>query len=743
MHYAYFILLGLIFAIIFWGSSSPTESVSFCDSLFLVVSAFTGSGLNPINLSQLTTGQQVILTIMMILGSPVLISLFTIWFRTHIFEKRFEDIVAMERGRKLKATGTVVSMAGAMFGLPVMSSFRATKRRDTDGSRRHWQRAEADAFELSNPVGASRGRDRELPREPEHLNPIQEGQKLENVTSTSGRQLSPVSHTTRRRPATRDSGRSGGNVEGFDFRTFVKANKKSIGRNGQFFDLTEEKREYLGGVEYRALKVLFVIVGVYFVLWQLLGAIALGAWISVHGTSVSAVNSQNPWWSGVFLAISSFNSAGMTLLDAGIAAFEDDAFVLTIVTILALAGSSIFPAFLRATVYFCSYVLKIMVDEDYYDVWKEAFDFILKYPRRLYMMMFPAKANWIFVAIFSVFSVLGWVLLLVLSIGNSVLDDFSVGKQIGIGLFQSLTISAPGFAVFSVSSLYFDVQVFWVIVMYISAYPEIIVMRNSNVYEERSLGIYAGDDSDSESSDSSDSESVLNKPMIPLHGPLLSTPPTNGTHGAPRTSVSGRSQAETVFSTASVRSIKKLATVGRRGTAFVGKQIQKRMNNFQGVGVAAKPRLKRATEIRFDDPAPALAQEGQVSLVSQHLRGQLSHDIWFIALALFIITLIETSHSIEDPTSYSVFNFLFEIVSGYTNIGLSVGVSGQSYSFCGGWYTGSKLIMVLMMLRGRHRGLPVALDHAVKLPGWDNVEKQEEDAEIRRSLGRSRVSLEA
>ena len=231
------------------------------------------------------------------------------------------------------------------------------------------------------------------------------------------------------------------------------------------------------------------------------------------------------------------------------------------------------------------------------------------------------------------------------------------------------------------------------------------------------------------------------KPLIPPHGPLL-VPDTHG--GARRVSVSAVSQAESHLTSASTKSIKKLATVGRRGTAFVGKQIQKRMNNFQGVGVATRPPLKRATEINFNDaPSPALAQEGQVSLVSQHLRGQLSHDIWFIALALLLITLIETSHSIVDPTSYSVFNFLFEIVSGYTNIGLSVGLPGQAYSFCGGWYTGSKLIMVIMMLRGRHRGLPVALDHAVKLPGWDNVKKQEEDAVIRRSLGRNRASLEA
>lgn len=47
--------------------------------------------------------------------------------------------------------------------------------------------------------------------------------------------------------------------------------------------------------------------------------------------------------------------------------------------------------------------------------------------------------------------------------------------------FLRIGIPSSGFAVVSVSSLYFDVLVLWVIVMYISAYPEIIVMRNSNV----------------------------------------------------------------------------------------------------------------------------------------------------------------------------------------------------------------------------------------------------------------------
>ncbi|WQF82584.1 Putative cation transporter [Colletotrichum destructivum] len=747
VHYAYFILTGLIFAGIFHGLSHPANSVSFIDSLFLVISAFTTSGLNTVDISKLSTAQQAIIALMMILGSPVFVSIFTIWLRARVFEKRFEDIVEAERNRRIKKTGTIVGMAGAMIGLPVMSSFKGSKRKQKKG--RHERQAEADAFQLTGSTSREKGHDRSQSQTTDQesapsgmLESIEEGRKL-GVSTSSTEPLSPKSNaTTRRRPFSRDDGRQHIS-ESFDFKTFIHENKKSVGRNGQFFDLTEEQREYLGGVEYRALKILFTIVCVYFALWQLLGAITLGAWSYGHSQSITAVNSQNSWWAGIFLAISSFNNAGMTLLDAGVAAFDNDAFVLTIVTILSLAGNAAFPAFLRATVYFCSLVLKISVDDDEYTVWKEAFDFILKYPRRLYMMMFPAKANFVFVTMFSTITIMDWVLLLVLSIGNSAIEAYPVGKRVGLAVFQALSIPSTGFAVVPVSSLYFDVLVLWVIAMYISAYPEIIVMRNSNVYEERSLGIYATEPEKSEDLDSTANEST--DELLPTFGPLLSEPTFGHALGTERTAVSasGLSQAKSGIST---KPVKKLAAIGRRGTSFVGRQIQSRMNNFQGVGVTARPRLKRSAAINFDNPnAPpgsASTPEGHVSLVSQHLRGQLSHDIWAIAFALFLITLIETSHSIADPRSYSVFNFLFEIVSGYTNIGLSIGLPDHSFSFAGGWYTGSKLVMIMMMIRGRHRGLPVALDHAVKLPGWDNVKKQNEDAEIRRSLGKSRTSLE-
>jgi Trk-type K+ transport system membrane component len=96
---------------------------------------------------------------------------------------------------------------------------------------------------------------------------------------------------------------------------------KSGGQNSQFHGLTTEERERLGGCEYRALRVLSVIVPLYFVLWQLLGCLALGAWINHNLPGPPLENGINPWWQGIFNGASAFNDPGMSLLDANMILF--------------------------------------------------------------------------------------------------------------------------------------------------------------------------------------------------------------------------------------------------------------------------------------------------------------------------------------------------------------------------------------------------------------------------------------
>ncbi|KAK6949393.1 hypothetical protein Daesc_009468 [Daldinia eschscholtzii] len=731
--------------LIFWGASAPKYSVGWWDSMFMVMSALTASGLNTVNVSELTTFQQVELCVLMMIGSQVLISYVTIAFRKHIFEKRFEDIVKMEREKrkkKVSGTGAIVGMTGAMFGLQVMSSFGKGKSsssaekpkpvshvRNISSSSRRGMPTEETIPEVD--IESGRG------QQHHHINflePVQEGKSFEphahTHAATTGHSIyqtqSHQSGATRRRSGTAES-RTG--FEGFNVQTFLKEQKRNIGRNGQFFNLSEDQREYLGGVEYRSLKFLSFFVIVYFLLCQFFGAIALGAWMSVYAVDTAAVNAQNPWWAGIFLAISAYNNAGFTLLDAGFIPFQSSYFLLIVVTLLSLAGPAAFPVFMRFIIWSMSTLLNLLSKDKEYTVWKEGFDFILKFPRRVYTSLFPAKDTWMFAATFMTFVIVDWVLILLLSIGNPTMDAIPVGQRIFDALFQGFSIPSGGYAIVSPSAMYFDILVLWLVVYYTAAYPHIITMRNSNVYEERSLGIYEGDQPEEEQLHSASSSVIEEEAANILDETGLQPVTTDNKNW------------DAISRTPTTKSIKMLYSVGRRGTAFVGRQIQRRMTAFQGVGVAAPPPgpaikpLARAKTMDFGRASVHSLQHhpptGPPSLVSQQVRGQLSHDVWWIALMLFVITLIETSHSLADPVSFSVFNILFEIVSGYTNIGISIGLPDQSYSLSGGMHTGSKIIMILVMLRGRHRGLPVALDRAIKLPGKKLAEYEEEDAEIR------------
>lgn len=134
-------------------------------------------------------------------------------------------------------------------------------------------------------------------------------------------------------------------------------------------------------------------------------------------------------------------------------------------------------------------------------------------------------------------------------------------------------------------------------------------------------------------------------------------------------------------------------------------------------------------------PGPSETSRGY--FLHQQLRSQLSHDLWWIALAVFFIAIAESDHYNNQPVAFSTFNIIFEVVSAYGCVGVSLGFPGKNYSFCGAWHTISKLILAAVALRGRHRGLPVAIDKAIMLPSESLAWAEEEDAAMRRDRSRA------
>lgn len=65
-----------------------------------------------------------------------------------------------------------------------------------------------------------------------------------------------------------------------------------IGRNSQFHHLSEKERRILGGIEYDAICFLSWLVPIYFVLFQLFGALGVGAWVQINRPDTAYRNGQ-------------------------------------------------------------------------------------------------------------------------------------------------------------------------------------------------------------------------------------------------------------------------------------------------------------------------------------------------------------------------------------------------------------------------------------------------------------------
>lgn len=81
----------------------------------------------------------------------------------------------------------------------------------------------------------------------------------------------------------------------------------------------------------------------------------------------------------------------------------------------------------------------------------------------------------------------------------------------------------------------------------------------------------------------------------------------------------------------------------------------------------------------------------------------------------------------ESHLGFLIFNILFEVTSGYGTVGLTTGVPYDSYALSGAFHELSKVIIFFIMVRGRHRGLPLAIDRSILIPGEELLHQMDEE----------------
>jgi Cation transport protein len=191
----------------------------------------------------------------------------------------------------------------------------------------------------------------------------------------------------------------------------------TIVRNSAFVNLNEQQREELGGIEYRALKTLAIVLLSYYALFHLLGLICLIPWIMKsgrYGPIVQGFGVGRPWW-GVFTAASAFNDLGFTLTPDSMISFGGAVFPLLLMTFLILIGNTGFPCMLRFVIWFTA---KLVPRGS--GLWEEL-QFLLDHPRRCFTLLFPRAATWWLFAILVILNTVDVILFIILDVSTSYL----------------------------------------------------------------------------------------------------------------------------------------------------------------------------------------------------------------------------------------------------------------------------------------------------------------------------------
>ncbi|KAK0201093.1 potassium transporter [Desarmillaria ectypa] len=160
------------------------------------------------------------------------------------------------------------------------------------------------------------------------------------------------------------------------------------------------------------------------------------------------------------------------------------------------------------------------------------------------------------------------------------------------------------------------------------------------------------------------------------------------------------------------------------------------------LGVFEAPPLDDEFEEEFEekdkelgDPKDREPRQRVARYLGWHLRRQMSDDIWWMVWGVLLVAIIERGNIMDDNKKwFDLFRVLFELVSAFGGIGLSLGFPSDNMSFVGAMKPLSKLVIIVVMVRGRHRGLPVAIDRAVKLPRELVTKGRNAEKEIDNSL---------
>ena len=574
-------------------------------------------------------------------------------------------------------------------------------------------------------------------------------------------------------------------------------------------------------IEYRALGIVLRVVAAYIIVAEGVAFLILGCYFQWAPAGIEARGPDiNPWWLAIYIATSSFSNAGLGLFSNSFIRFADNYLVLIVSSILILMGNVIYPVLFRAIIA----TLAWLYPQD------AALKLLLERPRRCFTHMFPATDTRIVAAAVTLFTLAEYVILLAMDYSLPVLSVFPGHIRSLISYYQAVATRASGINTIDMAAISPAVQVVYMLMMYIGAYPFILAVRRSSIASAvRAYTKAARGDPDAVPATPAVHGTPMRTGSFALSGGSIGHASGGGSYGR-MTGLSysrygggvggvggggsygragggggsyGRAGGGGGGSVGLDGSIGRfgagdsLGSSGggsvRRGSGGGGSSIgaasgpvppgaennsvvrriempgtvsrvweggsvgrwfaRRRGGGSSAVAAAAAPAptahevmiartasyLDRGLEAELEDASkPTAPTPGFMGAA----RSIASRDLVWLFSALVVICIADDHRLMHEvaPQNFGIFGIMFEVSSAYGTVGLSLGYPGSLVSLAGQFSIISKLVLMCVMLAGRHRGLPSSIDAAVYLPELLNTAVPE-PAEEPKDAGIAQMTL--
>ncbi|KAJ5746466.1 hypothetical protein N7520_011648 [Penicillium odoratum] len=413
LHYVYFIVTSAIGSVIIY-TATRIPGFQYADAAFMSFSAMTGTGLTVIDLSLMDTVQQATLFVLFILGHaiPILsvLSFTRAWVLCSVLKEKQNN--GMEnKGIDIAALD--------ILEIP-------TPEKQEHASEKVKALPEVKIAVLEAPTDIS-------PVEP---GPYRAGTC---IVVTDLTQLEPVQ-----------------SFVPIDEKDKVQNTKIRVSRIlARFTAMAQRTKEHLSweaptddmdpqGVECRALVFLSILILLYIISFLSFGILSLGLWLQIYSPELSLTDDISPFWTGAFLATSSFASNGMSLIDTSMIPFQREAFPLLICGALILAGNTLFPCLLRLFIWSTR---KLLPNTPTWRTWRQALDFALVQSQNVCSFLYPTWHTWFLFGTVLVFNAIMWGAFELASIQDMEIRALPPKYRVLDGFFQSLAIRGGGFSI--------------------------------------------------------------------------------------------------------------------------------------------------------------------------------------------------------------------------------------------------------------------------------------------------------